>query len=55
MGIRAFIFSGYPHIDECESFGRLVMPHLDTVSLPHAYNRVPNTTPKTPLGAGERK
>lgn len=55
MGIRAFIFSGYPHIDECEHFGRLVMPHLDTVSLPHAYNRVPSKTPNTPLGAGERK
>ena len=22
MGIRAFIFSGYPHIDECKHFGR---------------------------------
>lgn len=55
MGIRAFIFSGYPHIDECEYFGKLVMPHLDTCSLPHAYNRVPSTTPNTPLGAGERK
>lgn len=55
MGIRAFIFSGYPHVDECQHFGKLVMPHLDTVSLPHAYNRVPNTTPNTPLGAGERK
>ncbi len=55
MGIRAFIFSGYPHIDECKHFGRLVMPELDTVSLPHAYGRVPNETPKTPLGAGERR
>lgn len=55
MGIRAFIFSGYPHIDECKHFGKLIMPHLETCSLPHAYNRVPNTTPNTPLGAGERK
>jgi hypothetical protein len=22
MGIRAFIFSGYPHLDECRIFGR---------------------------------
>jgi len=54
MGIRAFIFSGYPHIDECKSFGKLVMPNLKTCSLPHEYGRVPTTTPATPLGVGER-
>ena len=55
MGIRAFIFSGYPHLDEAEHFGRLVMPHLNTCSLPHAYGRVPEQTPATPLGAGVRR
>lgn len=55
MGIRAFIFSGYPHIDECEHFGRLVMPHLKTCSLPHEYGRVPAQTPATPLGTGVRR
>ncbi|WP_417210239.1 LLM class flavin-dependent oxidoreductase [Antarctobacter sp.] len=55
MGIRAFIFSGYPHIDECKYFGKLVMPELKTCSLPHEYGRVPNETPATPLGVGERK
>ena len=55
MGIRAFIFSGYPHMDECDHFGRLVMPHLATCSLPHAYGRVPAKTPATPLGTGERR
>ena len=55
MGIRAFIFSGYPHIDECRHFGARVMPELKTVSLPHAYGRVPETTPPTPLGTGPRK
>ena len=54
MGIRAFIFSGYPHLDECKHFGRLVMPHLTTCSLPHAYGRVPTATPATPLGNGQR-
>ena len=54
MGIRAFIFSGYPHIDECQHFGKRVMPELKTVSLPHAYGRVPSETPATPLGVGER-
>ena len=55
MGIRAFIFSGYPHLDECESFGKRVLPHLKTVSLPQAYGRVPAQTPATPLGVGERR
>ena len=55
MGIRAFIFSGYPHIDEAEHFGKLVMPHLKTCSMPEAYGRVPASTPATPLGVGERK
>ncbi len=54
MGIRAFIFSGYPHIDECIHFGTRVMPELKTVSLPEAYGRVPSQTPATPLGVGER-
>ncbi len=55
MGIRAFIFSGYPHIDECRHFGKLVMPELETCSLPEAYGRVPTETPATPLGVGERR
>ena len=55
MGIRAFIFSGYPHIDECISFGQRVLPNLKTCSLPEAYGRVPSTPPATPLAAGERR
>ena len=55
MGIRAFIFSGYPHKEEALHFGRLVLPHLKTCSLPHEYGRVPSSTPATPLGAGERR
>jgi alkanesulfonate monooxygenase len=54
MGIRAFIFSGYPHIEEARHFGSRVLPHLRTCSLPHAYGRVPAETPATPLGVGER-
>ena len=54
MGIRSFIFSGYPHIDEAEHFGKRVMPGLKTCSLPHEYGRVPATTPDTPLGTGDR-
>ena len=55
MGIRAFIFSGYPHLEECDYFGKLVLPHLDTCSLPTEYGRVPLNTPDTPLGNGERR
>jgi alkanesulfonate monooxygenase len=55
MGIRSFIFSGYPHIDECKSFGQRVLPDLETCSLPHVYGRVPSAPPATPLGVGERK
>jgi alkanesulfonate monooxygenase len=55
MGIRAFIFSGYPHLDECVNFGQKVLPHLQTCSLPHVYGRVPGQTPATPLGVGERR
>jgi alkanesulfonate monooxygenase len=54
MGIRAFIFSGYPHLDECELFGRYVLPQLKTVSMPEVQGRIPSTTPATPLGVGER-
>ncbi|WP_306118611.1 MULTISPECIES: LLM class flavin-dependent oxidoreductase [unclassified Roseitalea] len=54
MGIRAFIFSGYPSRQECEIFGRKVLPQLKTCSLPHVYGRVPESVPATPLGVGER-
>jgi alkanesulfonate monooxygenase len=55
MGIRAFIFSGYPHIDEARSFGARVLPQLRTCSLPEVYGRVPSGPPDTPLAAGERR
>ncbi|MGJ4932099.1 LLM class flavin-dependent oxidoreductase [Bradyrhizobium sp. HKCCYLS2038] len=55
MGIRAFILSGYPHLDEAEHFGRKVLPQMKTCSLPHAYGRVPAQTPPTPLGNGPRR
>ena len=55
MGIRAFIFSGYPHLDECEIFGQKVLPQLETCSLPQIQGRVPASTPHTPLGIGARR
>ena len=55
MGMRSFIFSGYPHLDECDHIGRLVLPELKTCSLPHEYGRVPEAVPATPLGVGDRR
>jgi alkanesulfonate monooxygenase len=55
MGMRSFIFSGYPHLDECDYIGKLVLPELKTCSLPHEYGRVPDQLPATPLGQGERR
>jgi alkanesulfonate monooxygenase len=55
MGIRAFIFSGYPHLDECQRFGELVLPHLKTFSMPEVQGRIPQEEPLTPLAAGTRR
>lgn len=53
MGIRAFIFSGYPHIDECELFAKHVLPELKTCKLADVQNRrVAN--PVTPLTTAVR-
>lgn len=55
MGIRAFIFSGYPHLEECRLFGKYVLPQLETVSLAEEQGRrVTGSVPSTPLGDGVR-
>ena len=54
MGIRAFIFSGYPHLEECKLFAEMVLPRLQTLSLPVELGRIPKLTPPTPLGNGKR-
>ncbi|MEC9198525.1 MAG: LLM class flavin-dependent oxidoreductase [Pseudomonadota bacterium] len=55
MGIRAFVLSGYPHIDEAEHFGTRVLPQMKTCQLNKVWDRVPDGMPQTPLGAGERR
>ena len=55
MGIRAFIFSGYPHQKECELFAKYVLPRINTCSMPIVQGRASQETPLTPLGAGKRK
>jgi len=54
MGIRSFIFSGYPHLNECKLFAKYVLPKLKTISLPEVQNRIPKAAPDTPLAAGKR-
>ena len=54
MGMRAFILSGYPHLDECDLFAKHVLPKLPTCRLNEVQGRlVPN--PFTPLTTAERK
>ncbi len=53
MGIRSFVLSGYPLIEESDYFGRLVLPHLPNVRLADLQNRRPKQTPETPLTFGK--
>ena len=54
MGIRSFIFSGYPNIDECYRFADLVLPKLKTFSMPEEQGKVNENIPQTPLARGIR-
>jgi alkanesulfonate monooxygenase len=54
MGMRAFIFSGYPHDEECELFAKYVLPRLSTCRLNEAQQRRV-TGPVTPLTTAQRK
>jgi len=49
MGFRAFIFSGFPLMEEAEYFSKLVLPYLPNVNLSELQGRVPKRTPVTPL------
>lgn len=54
MGIRSFIFSGYPHASECKRFAHLVLPKLKTFSMPEVQGRRPTAFPESPLAGGIR-
>ena len=54
MGIRSFIFSGYPNIDECNRFAELVLPRLKTFSMPRLQGKTTKDEPLTPLANGIR-
>ncbi len=56
MGVRSFILSGYPLIEECQYFGELVMPHIkNQAKLSVLQGRTPSQTPATPLTFGSLK
>lgn len=55
MGMRAFIFSGYPHRDECELFARYILPRLDTCRLPIVHGHLGPDVPVTPLTTAPRR
>lgn len=52
MGIRAFIFSGFPMIEEAEPVARHVLSRFPTTTLSVTQNRTPSQTPVTPLTTG---
>ena len=54
MGFRAFVLSGYPHLEECDLFARYVLPRLNTCRLAELQGRRPSSTPATPLTHGPR-
>ena len=54
MGIRAFIFSGYPHASECKLFANYVLPKIKTFSMPEVQGRIPKVSPMSPLASGIR-
>lgn len=55
MGIRSFIFSGYPHLEEARLFARYVLPQLKTISMPQVQGKQPTASPHSPLGAAPRR
>lgn len=53
MGMRSFILSGYPHLEECDLFARYVLPKLPSCRLNEVQGRrVPD--PVTPLTTAPR-
>jgi alkanesulfonate monooxygenase len=54
LGMRAFILSGYPHLDECDLFAKHVLPRLQTCRLNEVQGRLPKEMPVTPLTSAPR-
>ncbi|MEQ1827214.1 MAG: LLM class flavin-dependent oxidoreductase [Pirellula sp.] len=54
MGMRAFILSGYPHLEECDLFAKYVLPRLPTCRLNQVQSRL-ISNPVTPLTTAPRR
>lgn len=54
LGMRSFILSGYPHLQECDLFAQHVLPRLKTCRLNEVQGRLPAQTPVTPLTSAPR-
>ena len=54
LGMRAFILSGYPHLEECDLFAQHVLPHLPSCRLNEVQGRRV-TDPVTPLTTALRR
>jgi alkanesulfonate monooxygenase len=53
LGIRAFILSGYPHLEECDQFAKHILPRLPTCRLNALQGRLV-ADPVTPLTTAAR-
>ena len=53
LGMRAFILSGYPHLEECDLFAKHVLPHLPSCRLNELQGRRV-LDPVTPLTTAPR-
>ncbi|MFZ4767515.1 MAG: LLM class flavin-dependent oxidoreductase [Roseimicrobium sp.] len=54
LGLRAFVLSGYPHLEECDLFAKYVLPRLTTCRLNEVQGRLPKEEPTTPLTTAPR-
>lgn len=54
MGVRSFILSGYPLLDECDYIAKYILPELKLVSFPEVQGRKPAGEPVTPLTTAAR-
>ena len=54
MGFRAFILTGYPHLEECDRFARYVLPRLPRARLNELQGRLVQD-PITPLTTASRQ
>ncbi len=55
LGMRAFILSGYPHLEECDLFAKYVLPRMQPCRLNEVQGRLPKEEPVTPLTTAPRK